>query len=162
MNAKELRRAMPQDSQDVATAREFVSLGPECLAPVVTEMLRQLKDYQSPVAEVYWEFFANHGEPFAEEVARFLGRTTMDYQKDVIVSRVLPAWSGDSVSVCASQLQMLATTNSGWSGTDLLAIRLLAKHRLADRKWLRDWLDFKRSAFERLSLLAEQVAIELE
>jgi hypothetical protein len=70
MNAKQLRQLMPKNAQDVSAARELVSLGAEKLAPLVPEMLRHLKDYKSPVSEVYCDFFANHGERFAHEVAR--------------------------------------------------------------------------------------------
>ena len=85
----------------------------------------------------------------------------MDYQKYIIVGQVLPAWSRDSVSVCASELWQLVTTNSGAFDTDLRSIQLFAKHQLAEREWLSGWLDFKRQAFERLTQLLEEVAADL-
>jgi len=161
MNAKQLRQLMPKDAQDVTAARELVSLGPETLVPVVPEMLRHLKDYKSTVAEVYCDFFANHGERFADEVARALGKSTMPDLKNAIVSRVLPAWSRESVSICASALRMLVSHTDAFD-TDLLCIHLLAKHQLADLKWLREWLEFKQKRLERLTLVAQEVAAVLK
>jgi hypothetical protein len=46
--------------------------------------------------------------------------------------------------------------------TDLLCIHLLAKHQLADLKWLREWLEFKQKRLERLSLVAQEVAAVLK
>lgn len=161
MTAKELRRLMPRDSHDVTTARDFVSLGPDLLAPVADEMLRQLSDQASPVAQIYAEFFALHGKAFAEDVAKFLCKRGMEYQKYMIVGWVLPEWSRDAVSRCVHPLVILVTTNSGPFDTDLRSIQLLARHRLAKREWLLGWLDFKRQAFMRLSLLLEEVELGL-
>ena len=158
---KQLRQLMPKDAQDVTAARVLVSLGPDTLAPVVPEMLRHLKDYKSTVAEVYCDFFANHGERFAGEVARALGKSTMPDLKNAIVSRVLPAWSRESVNICAGALQMLVSHTDAFD-TDLLCIRLLAKHQLADLKWLREWLEFKQKRLERLTLVAQEVAAVLK
>ena len=149
---------MPKDSQDVETARELVSLGPASIAPVVHDMLRHLKDLQSPVAKIYWEFFARHGEPLAGEVAKFLRQAGMEYQKYVIVGWILPAWSRDAIRSCEGPLSQLVTTNSGAFDTDLRSIQLLAKHELAEREWLRGWLNFKREAFARLTNELEQIA----
>ena len=161
MNTKQLRQLMPKDAQDSTAARELVSLGPETLAPVVPEMLRHLKDHKSPVAEIYCDFFANQGERFADEVARVLGKSTMPDLKNAIVARVLPAWSRDSVSTCAGALQMLVTHADAFD-TDLLCIHLLAKHQLADLKWLREWLEFKQQRLDRLALVAQEVAAVLK
>ena len=157
MNTKQLRQLMPKDAQDVAAARELVSLGPETLAPVVPEMLRHLKDCKSPVAEVYCDFFASHGERFADEVARALGKSKVPDLKNAIVSRVLPAWSRESVSLCTGALLILVSHTDTFD-TDLLCIHLLAKHKLADVKWLREWLEFKQKRLERLTLVAQEVA----
>src|SRR5687768_4611320 len=93
MNAKELRRLMPQSAKDVEGARQFVGLGPDNLTLVVPEMLRQLKDEASPLTQVYAEFFASEGEVFAEEVCKALSNSKLEYQRYILVSRVLPRWS---------------------------------------------------------------------
>ncbi len=152
---------MPQDMQDAATAREFVSLGAETVAPVVQEMLRQLKDETSPVAQVYAQFFATHGEVFLQEVAQILLRPGMEYQKYMIVGQVLPHWTRESISVCEIPLVQLLSDSSGTFDTDLRSIQLLGKHKLAGRRWLLGWLDFKRENFARLGRLLEEVAADL-
>ena len=161
MTAKELRRLMPQDSHDHLRAREFVSLGPDVLAPVAMEMLRRMKDESSPVALVYAEFFAASGEVLATEVAHFLSQPGSEYQKYMLVGQVLEKWSRESVSKCTGPLQQIATTNSGVFDTDLRSIQLLAKHDLVDREWLRAWLEFKRAALGRLTEFLEEIATEL-
>jgi hypothetical protein len=124
-------------------------------------MLRQLKNLASPVPKIYSEFFAAHGETFAEEVELILSRSGMEYQKYMIVSQILPHWSRESVSECVHPLRQLVTTNSGAFDTDLRSIQLLAKHRLAEREWLIAWLIFKRQSFARLTSLLEEIAADM-
>lgn len=152
---------MPQDAHDATVARQFVALGPEVIAPVADEMLRQLKDETSPVALIYAEFFAANGERFKEDVALFLQKSRMEYQHYMIVGWILPHWSKASLTMCLHPLLQLVTSNSGASDTDIRAIQLLAKHRLADDQWLRGWIEFKKHNFQRLSWLLDEVENEL-
>ena len=57
-------------------------------------------------------------------------------------------------------LSMIVTDPSSLNA-DLLAIRLLGRHGLADRKWLRQWLEFKLERLEERSQLANEVATEI-
>ncbi len=151
---------MPQDQNDSSTAEEFVSLPPDVLAPVVTEMLRQLKDQRSAVAMIYAQFFAENGEAFAEQVAEVLGNSRLEYQHYMILGWVLPHWSRESVLKCVDQLTLLVTTNSGAFDTDLRAIEILAKHDLFEREWLRGRLEFKKESFARLASLLHQIELD--
>ena len=157
MDARQLRLLMPKNAQDAEAARNLVSLGPEVLAPVVPDMVRGLKDHKSPVADIYCDFFAAHGERFANVFGDFLGRSTMPDLKNVIVTRVMVHWSRDGVAALAGALTMLLTT-SDFYDTDLVSIRLLHTHDLADPKWLSDWLEFKRNRLARLLHEADQIA----
>jgi len=159
MDAKQLRLLLPKDAQDVETARNLVSLGAEALAPVVPDMVRRLKDHDSPVADVYCEFFAAHGERFAHVFGDFLGRSSMPDLKNVIVKRVLTCWSRDGVEPLKGVLTMLLT-GSDFYDTDLFAIRLLKTHNLADSDWLAGWLAFKRRRLSQLTAIADQIASE--
>jgi hypothetical protein len=160
MEARQLRQLMPRNAQDVGAAEELVSLGAEALGAAVPEMLRRMKDHDSPVADVYCTFFAESGEQFVDEIHRVLTQSTMPELTNKIVSRVLPNWSRGSIERMAGTLQMLVSRTNVFD-TDLLCIRLLAKHNLADREWLRRWLDFKRDRLRYLSQLGQDIDSEL-
>ena len=137
-----------------------MSLAPEELAPVVPEMLRQLKNLDSPVAEIYSGFFAQHGERYVAEIDELLGRSTMPEAKWLIVSKILPSWSTTTLGRLEGTLGFLLTAPD-FFGTDLWCIRLLARHALLDRTSLEQWLDFKRKRLGVLSNMANEVAKEM-
>ena len=160
MDAKQLRQLMPKNAQDAQSASELVTLPAAVLAPVVPDMLRQLKNLDSPVTGIFADFFAQHGESYAQEVQSFLYRSTMPEVKWVIVSRILPSWSADAVRQLHGSLGLLMSTTDFW-GTDLWCIRLLAKHSLVERHSLEEWLRFKRKRLHALSQVAMEVTSEL-
>lgn len=161
MDARQLRLLMPRNAQDVAAATELTSLGPAELAPVIPEMLRHLKHHDSPVAEEFCKFFANHGERYVESINSFLSRSTLPEVKHVLLSRVLPAWSREGVSRCKDALAMLVTDPHALN-YDLLAIRLLARHGLGDQEWLQKWLNFKLERIAERTQLAQEVVAEMQ
>ncbi len=161
MDAKLLRQVMPKNAQDSAAAADLVALGPEELAPVVPQMLRNLKHHKSPVAEAYCSFFAVHGERFIPEISQVLGRSTMPEVKWALLSRVMPAWSATGISRCAGVLSNIATAEDAFNN-DLLAMRLLARHRTLESKWLRDWSNFKQTRLAERAQLAQEVSNEIE
>ncbi len=157
MDAKQLRLLLPKNAHDAEAARNLVALGPDILGPIVPDMVRRLKDHKSPVAEIYGEFFAIHGERFANTFGDFLLRSTMPDLKNVIVTRIMIHWSRDGVAALAGALTTLVT-DTNFFNTDLVSIRLLHAHGLADAKWLTDWLEFKRSRYVQLLNEADQLA----
>ena len=161
MNTKQLRLLMPKNAQDEAAARELVALDPAELAPMVPEMLRHLKHSDSPVTEAFCHFFATHGERYILSVTEVLARSTLPEVKHVLLSRVLPSWSRDGVSECAGVLTMVVT-DPHVLNYDLLAIRLLVRHRLGDQEWLRKWLEFKLARIAERAQLAQEVATEFK
>ena len=148
---------MPKNAQDSAAAADLVALGPDELAPVVPEMLRNLKHYKSPVSGIYASFFATHGERFIQHVKEVLARSTLPEVKWVLLSNVMPSWSPEGIAKCAGELSMLAT-GSDVLDTDLLAMRLLARHRVVESKWLREWIEFKLGRLAERTQLAQEVA----
>jgi len=160
MDAKQLRHVMPKNAQDAAAAKELVALGAYELAPVVPEMLRHLKHHDSPVSAEFCAFFAAHGECFIEHVAAVLSRATMPEVKHALLANVLPSWSRESVAQLTTVLSLLATNPDAWD-SDLRSIQLLARHHLADAKWLRQWVDFKLERLSERAQLAKQVSAEM-
>ena len=161
MDRKQLVPLMPRDKSDVDSARALVALGHPALKPVYPEILRRLKDHDSPVAEIFMEFFASAGETVAPEVGRALMSSRMPELKYKLVSRVLPHWPRQAVEQVASALQMLVTHTDAYD-TDLWCIRLLARHQLCDTQWLLQWLDFKRERYERYLKFARELRAELK
>ena len=157
IDPRQLRLLLPKNAQDAESARNLVSLGPDVLGPVVPDMVRRLKDHKSPVAEIYCEFFAKHGERFLSIFGDFLGRSTMPDLKNVIVTRIMIHWSREAVAPLAGALTMLVT-HTNFFNTDLVSIKLLHVHGLADAKWLADWLEFKRNRYAQLLSEADQLA----
>jgi hypothetical protein len=77
------------------------------------------------------------------------------------VLRETRSWSREAVSKCAGVLSIIVTDPNS-SDSDLLAMGLLARHRLSDPKWLRQWAEFKIARLEDRSRLANEVAAEIE
>jgi hypothetical protein len=123
-------------------------------------MLRQLKNLDSPVCDIYAEFFARSGERYVTEVGEVLTRSTMPEAKWVIVSKVLPSWSAEAVARLRDTLGMFMTATDFW-GTDLYCIRLLARHSLVARGPLEQWLVFKQKRLGALSAMAAEVGQEM-
>jgi hypothetical protein len=48
-------------------------------------------------------------------------------------------------------------TGSGFYGTDLIALRLLVEHRLAEPPWLKEWTEFKIKRLRDLLTQAEHI-----
>lgn len=162
MNTKELRRLMPQNAQDVEAARQLVLIEPSMLMPIIPDMLRHLKDHKSPVADIYCNFLALNGEPFVELVESFLAKSSMPDLKNVIVTRILVHWSHDTLVQLSGTMQWLVTNTDFFFNTDLVLIKLLHLHSIADPKWLCGWLEFKRNRLAILLEEANQVASFLD
>ncbi len=157
MNAKELRKLMPQNAQDAEAARPLVALGYPALKPICRDMLRRVKDYKSPVADIICDFFASVGEPVADEVAYALFWLKPSALKYKVVSNIVARWPKPAVERVAPALQMLVT-HTDFFNTDLLCIELLAKHGLSEKEWFKDWLKFKRDRLE--NYLAQATELE--
>jgi hypothetical protein len=160
MERRQLNQLMPKNARDADAARELVSLGASEIGSVVPEMLRLLKNVDSPVCATFADFFAREGECFADHIANQLSRSTMPEVKWVIVSKILPSWSSEALRPLSGAIGMLMS-GSEWYGTDLLCIRLLAKHSLVERSRLEEWLKFKQHRLRRLSEMADEVANEM-
>lgn len=149
MNKKQLKELMPRSKDDEERAKHIASLGYAAAKPVVDDMLRWLRTYESPVANVFAEFFAQNGIPSAEEVDTILRTSRLSHLKYVIVTRVLPAWPRQAIERVAGTLSMLAT-HSGEPETALMSIELLTRHGLNKTEWhLKEWLEFITERLER-------------
>lgn len=155
MDASSLKRLLPRNKDDAESARALVALGYPAVEPVLSQMLDWLKSNGSPVELVLREFFADLGVQAVPVVQKALA-SRHDLLKYSVVKHVVCRWPADAVSQLAPQLQGLAT-GSGFYGTDLIAMRLLVEHRLAEPSWLREWAEFKVKRLRELLTQAEEI-----
>ncbi|MGH8587567.1 MAG: DUF5071 domain-containing protein [Gammaproteobacteria bacterium] len=155
MDAKSLKRLLPRDKDDAETARALVALGSPVLEPVLPQMLEWLKSNGSPVEVVVRDFFAALGVHAVPVVEKALA-SRHDGLKYSVVMNVVAKWPPQAIAPLKVQLQALAT-GSGVYGTDLVALRLLTEHRLADPAWLKEWAQFKTNRLREFLSQAEHI-----
>ena len=155
MDASSLKRLLPRDKDDAESAKALVAMGYPAVEPVLSQMLDWLKSNGSPVELVLRDFFAGLGVQGVPVVQKALA-SRHDLLKYSVVKHVVCRWPADAVSQLAPQLQGLAT-GSGFYGTDLIAMRLLVEHRLAEPSWLREWAEFKVKRLRELLAQAEEI-----
>jgi hypothetical protein len=155
MDAKSLKRVLPRDKDDAEGARALVALGYPTVEPVLPQMLDWLKSNGSPVELVMRDFFLALGVHAVPVVQRALA-SRHDGLKYSVVMNVVARWPAEAIAPLKFQLQGLAT-GSEFYGTDLIALRLLVEHHLADATWLKEWAQFKTKRLRELLSQAEHV-----
>ena len=155
MDAKSLKRLLPRDKDDADGARTLVALGYPAVEPVLPHMLDWLKSNGSPVELVMREFFALLGARAVPVVQKALA-SRHDGLKYSVVMYVVARWPAEAIEALKLPLQALAT-GSGFYGTDLIALRLLVEHRLADAAWLKEWAQFKTKRLRELLSQAQHI-----
>ena len=118
-------------------------------------MLDWLKSNGSPVELVMREFFASLGTRAVPVVQKALA-SRHDGLKYSVMENVVSKWPNEAIALLKVQLQGLAT-GSGFYGTDLIALRLLVEHQLAEPDWLKEWAQFKTKRLRELLSQAEHV-----
>ena len=94
------------------------------------------------------------GPRLAPQVRETLGSRDVSL-KAAVLRQIVSEWPSEAVHGLSDQLLLIATDGQSW-GADLLALRLLAEHRLGDPEWIAGWLEFKREYHQgRLSDIAE-------
>ncbi len=131
-----------------------MAIGFPAVEPVLPQMLDWVKTIGSPVALVMCEFFvtlSDHAVPIVQKSLRSRG----DLLKYAIVTRVVTRWPASAFAALRQDLLGLATGGTDY-GTDLVALKLLIEHRLAERDWLRQWTQFKVKRLRELLSSAEE------
>ena len=155
MDAKSLKRLLPRTKEDAEGAKALVALGYPAVEPVMPQMLDWLKSNGSPVELVMCDFFALLGAHAVPVVRKALA-SRHDALKYSVVKNVVSKWPSEAIEPLKVQLQGLAT-GSGFYGTDLIALRLLVAHQLAEPAWLKEWAQFKTKRLRELLSQAEHV-----
>ncbi len=87
---------------------------------------------ESPVADVFIEFFIRNADAAGEEVEKALRTSKQDTWKYVIVTKILSEWPPSAVDAVKESLTMMLNDSSN-PETALMALQLLAKHDLCDK-----------------------------
>ena len=154
MKRRELLDQMPKDKSDSAAACAIVKLGYPAIAPVLRDMLLWLRVDNSPVADIFARFFAEITPQPVELIAKHIGTQSETLRNRILVD-VLQAWPRSAVEPLTISLTTLAT-HPDISNNDLECFKLMLKHELAEKKWVRQWLDFRKGqAVERAGLFEE-------
>jgi len=152
MKRKELLEKMPKNKSDSAAANAIVELGYPVVEPVMRDMLLWLRVYKSPVADIFVKFFAEVTTQPVDLIAKHIGTHSQTLRNRILVD-VLPLWPYEAIQPLSQYLKTLAT-HPDISNNDLACFKLILKHNLADRKWVRQWLEFrKEQSAERVDLI---------
>lgn len=139
---KALHGAVPASKDDVAAVEQLTTLGYPAAQPVLYDVMKWIRQPSWPVAKPILEFLVRIGSALAPEVHRVLGSRD-DLWKAVVLREIVSRWPAPEVVRLSPQLFMIATDGQSW-GADLLALRLLARHRIGDPEWITGWLEFKQ------------------
>ena len=153
MKRKELIALMPKNQDDAEAARALVQLGYPTVEPILRDMLLWLRVAKSPVADIFAKFFAELDPPPIELLAKQIGTSSETLRNGIL--NILQAWPREAVQQLNLQLTMLAT-HPDILNNDIECFRLILKHELADKDWVRQWLGFRKDqAVERVRLFEE-------
>lgn len=153
---KELRSRLPANKDDLAAVESLVAMGYPAVAPLVYDLLRWIQVESWPVAGPICTFLRDIGPPLAPHVHRIL-ISSDDPWKAVVLSKLVRDWPKEEIVRLSPALYTVATDGQSW-GADLLALELLARHRIGDPDWIAGWLAFKRDHHQ--ARLAEIEAIQ--
>jgi hypothetical protein len=156
----DLTRQLPRNKDDAQGAAALIALGYPAVEPVLRHMLEWLKTNGSPVDLLMREFFVSLGVA-GVPVVRAALQSRHDLLKYAVTTHVVARWPAEAVAGVQAELQALAT-GSGFYGTDLVAMKLLIEHALAERAWLAEWSAFKIKRLRELLGSAEQLQLLLD
>jgi hypothetical protein len=151
---KELRKLLPANKDDTAAIEAIAARGYPAVEPILLDLLKWIRQDSWPVAKPACEFLVAIGPRLAPQVREALGSRDVGL-KAAVLRQIVSQWPTEAVHGLSDQLFLIATDGQSW-GADLLALRLLAQHRLGDPEWIAGWLEFKREYHQgRLSDIAE-------
>jgi hypothetical protein len=152
---RELRGLLPVNKDDVMAIEAIAARGYPVVEPILGELLRWTRSHYWPVAKPARDFLGSLGPRLAPQIEEVLGSGD-----DSLIAAVLrdfvSTWQADDVRALAPRLLMVATHGT-LCGVDLLALRLLARHRLGNPEEIAALLAMKRAHDEQR--LTEAAAI---
>lgn len=152
MKRKALLSLMPKNKSDTQGAQAILNLGYPLVLPVLNDMLLFLKIYNSPVADLFANFFANLDPQPIDLIKKHISTKSETFRNRILVS-ILSKWPSRSVKKLSSNLMTLCT-HVDVSNNDIECFKLILKHDLAEPKWVSQWIRFRKDqTIKRLDLL---------
>jgi hypothetical protein len=151
---------MPRNASDTEAARLVVPLGYPALEPIHRDMIQAMRVAESPVGDIFADYFADVGGSSAPAVAEGLNREDC-WLRHRLFTRVLPSWSDSDLGGIRNILTAVATHPDAYDN-DVRCVCLLAERGLADLDWLAQWLDFKRERMADRDKLVHRAAKIIE
>ena len=142
LRRKELQKLLPTNKDDLAAVEALARSGYPAAQPLLYDLLKWIRVESWPVAKPICDFLVTIGPALAPKVRRVLGSRD-DLWKAAVLRNIVNDWPPDEIRQLSPQLFMIATDGQSW-GADLLALRLLVRHRIGDSPWITGWLEFKR------------------
>ena len=140
---RDLRNLLPADKNDLVAVDALIARGYPTVDPILLDILKWIRQPQWPVADPLAKFLLSLGPALLPHIHRIFSSSRDEQWKAEILRTIVQYWPADQVAELTSYLTVLATHGQSW-GVDLISLRLLAHHRLAEREWIARWLDFKR------------------
>ena len=154
MKRKELLELMPKNKDDSGAAKNLVQLGYPMIGPVMRDMLLWLKVSNSTVADIFAKFFARLVPQPVDLIAKHIGTNSGTLRNRILVD-VLREWPLEAVRQLSANLATLGT-HPDVLNNDIECLKLLLKHGLAETKWVKQWVDFrKEQSIARVRLFEE-------
>ena len=152
MNRIELLSLMPKNKSDAESALYVVKIGYPVVAPVLRDMLLWLRTTDSEVADVFCRFFAELEPRPVDLISKHIG-TTNSFLRNRILVGILPHWQKEAIIPLKLNLTILAT-HPDCHNNDIECFKLIVKHSLTEKEWVRGWLSFrKEQAIERVKFI---------
>ena len=130
------------------------------VAPVMGDMVRWMRVAQSPVADIFAEFFGDLGAPAMNVILEALERENC-WLRHKVFCQILPKWPPHLIQQLTTVLAMLATQPDAYDN-DLRSVSILTKYRLADPEWLKQWITFKKERMAARNDLLLEVEEQLK
>lgn len=120
---------IPQHKSDIERARAAVAVGYPAVAPILSQLLEWLQDYNWPVARILAPFLASIGSPLIPHIQRILD-TDDEIWKYWTISTIIQS-SPELAGVFRDELERLAwspTSREAAEGLDEVAQEVLKKY----------------------------------
>ena len=138
---RDLRKSLPQGSDDLDALPRLVALGYPAVEPILFDLLKWIRQPDWPVAKPVAAFLTQIGSPLTPYIEQMFRSHDQAWAAQV-VREILERWPAEALLPLVTHLEQQAI-HAHW-GNDLEALSLLVRKRLLTREYARDLLESKR------------------
>jgi len=143
---RELRKSLPQRSDDLDALPRIVALGYPAVEPILFDLLKWIRQPDWPVATPVAAFLTQIGAPLTPYIEQMFRSHDQAWAAQVI-RHILEHWPAEALLPLVGWLDQQAI-HAHW-GYDLEALSLLVRKRLLTREYARELLQTKRYFLEK-------------